>query len=186
MSAPPVRRLTLVTGGARAGKSTLALALARPHARVLYAATAEARDGDMAARIAAHQLERPPHWGTLEAPVRLADALRRGAGGYDAVVVDCLTMWVSNLMLGDDAPDDAAVLAAADDLLAAYAEGGATWVVVTNEVGLGVVPASALGRRYRDLLGRVNQRVAAAADAVHLVVAGLAVELKALGARGVE
>lgn len=183
MSAPPGRRLTLVTGGARSGKSTLALSLATPHERVLFAATAEARDGDMAARIAAHRLERPARWGTLEAPVQLAAALRAGAGGYDLVVVDCLTMWVSNLMLAADAPDDLAILAAADDLLAAYAEGAASWVVVTNEVGLGVVPPSELGRRYRDLLGRVNQRVAAAADAVHFVVAGLTVDLKALAAR---
>lgn len=184
MSAPGAgRRLTLVTGGARSGKSTLALSLAAPHERVLFAATAEPRDGDMAARIAAHRSERPAAWGTLEAPVALAAALRAGAAGYDLVVVDCLTLWVSNLMLGADAPDDRAVLAAADDLLAAYAEGAASWVVVTNEVGLGVVPASELGRRYRDLLGRVNQRVAAAADAVHLVVAGLALDLKALAAR---
>lgn len=183
MSGPQGRRLALVTGGARSGKSTFALALAAGGRRVLFAATAQAGDGDMAARIAAHRLERPATWGTLEEPVRLAAALRSGAAGHDVVVVDCLTLWVSNLLLAPHAPDDAAILAAADDLLAAYAAGTASWIVVTNEVGLGVVPPTALGRRYRDLLGRVNQRVAAAADSVHLVVAGLAVDLRTLAAR---
>ena len=177
------KRLTLVTGGARSGKSALALSLARDAGRVLFAATAEPRDAEMAARIDAHRAERPPHWGTLEAPLALAAGLRAGAGSYDLVVVDCLTLWVSNLLLATPPAEvDAAVAAATDQLLAAYAAGSASWVVVTNEVGLGVVPPSELGRRYRDLLGRVNQRVAAAADAVHLVVAGLALDLKALGA----
>lgn len=183
MSGDRGRTLTLVTGGARSGKSTLALSLAAQGGRVLFAATAEARDGDMAARIAAHRRERPAEWATLEAPIALAAALRDAAAERDVVLVDCLTLWVSNLMLQPDAPTDDAVLRAADELLLAYTAGAASWIVVTNEVGLGVIPPSALGRRYRDLLGRVNQRVAAAADAVYLVVAGLAVDLRRLGAR---
>lgn len=177
------KTLTLVTGGARSGKSSFALALAGAGGRVLFAATAEAGDGDMAARIAAHRAERPAAWTTLEAPVAVAAALRAASAEHDLVVVDCLTLWVSNMMLQPGAPADDAILREADDLLLAYREGSASWIVVTNEVGLGVVPPSALGRRYRDLLGRVNQRAAAAADAVYLVVSGLALELRTLGAR---
>ncbi len=183
--------LILITGGARSGKSALAERLAKRGERVLFVATAEALDEDMARRIAAHQLNRPKRWDTLEEPLQLADAIRshleHKPRAYDTVVVDCLTMWVSNLLLEREADADAEtrIIAAARTLLDLCASdaSGARWIVVTNEVGLGIVPSSSLGRAYRDALGRVNSLVASRADKVYLMAAGLALELKALGAR---
>jgi len=183
MAEPRTKRLLFILGGARSGKSATALRLARGAGeRVLFAATAEAHDTDMAARIAAHKGERPAAWSTLEEPVELPAALRRTAPGHDAVVVDCLTLWVSNLLLrGEDDPGvERTIVERARDLLRVYDEGRATWIVVSNEVGLGVVPPSDLGRRYRDALGRVNQLVAAHADGAYLLVAGLVLDLKRL------
>ena len=188
------RQLILITGGARSGKSALAERLAMQGERVLFVATAEALDEDMAQRIAAHQVSRPRHWDTLEEPRSLPEAIRRHiicAGSvcdtpaYDTVVVDCLTMWVSNLLLLHEGETDAEdrIIAAARDLLKFYECSSASWIVVTNEVGLGVVPSSSLGRAYRDALGRVNSLVASHADKVYLMAAGLALDLKALGAR---
>ncbi len=182
--------LTLLLGGVRSGKSARAVAMADALAgadgRVLFAATAEAFDDDMARRIAAHRAERPPHWHAVEAPLDLAGAvsgaLAAADAPYAAVVVDCLTLWTSNLLLSLADPREAEALAAerAGELLAVVpAARGARWIVVSNEVGLGVVPASALGRAFRDALGRVNQRVAAAADEVTLMVAGLEVPVRA-------
>ena len=177
-------RLTLITGGARSGKSTLAERLAARGDRVLYVATAEGRDEEMRSRIAAHRAARPRHWDTLEEPLDLAGALRPIHHRYDTVLVDCLTLWVSNLLL------DLQVRAAAEDrfersilsvtreLLDVVEASGADWVVVSNEVGLGVVPPSPLGRAYRDALGRVNQLVAAQAGEVYLMVAGLRLQVK--------
>lgn len=188
--------LTLLLGGVRSGKSARAVALAESLAgaggRVLFAATAQAFDDDMARRIAAHRAERPAHWDTVEAPVALAGAVAgaiaaaraRGEAPYRAVVVDCLTLWTSNLLLSLPDPAAAEALAAerADALLAAVRAaddaGAPRWVVVSNEVGLGVVPPTPLGRYFRDALGRVNQRVAAAADEVTLMVAGLEVPVR--------
>ena len=163
--------LTLILGGARSGKSTRALSLAK--GRVLFVATAEALDEEMAARIAAHKAERPAQWDTLEEPRQIARALRAKAGGYDTVIVDCLTLWVGNLIEGGGTPAEWVA-----PLLAAYQANTANWVVISNEVGLGIVPENQLARRYRDALGVVNQLVAGAADRVTLMVAGIAVEIK--------
>jgi adenosylcobinamide kinase/adenosylcobinamide-phosphate guanylyltransferase len=184
---PITRRLTFVLGGARAGKSALALRLAeRAMGGVLFVATAEPYDDDMVTRIARHRAERPAAWGTLEEPRALVPALAAlDLDRYPVVVIDCLTLWVSNLLLAheDDPEVEAMIVARARELLATHAAHEATWIVVSNEVGLGVVPPSPLGRRYRDALGRVNQLFAAAADEAYLVVAGLALDLKAVGAR---
>jgi len=169
--------LTLLLGGARSGKSTLAVRRAKAAgAPVVFVATAEARDDEMAARIARHRAERPAHWQTVEAPLDLADALRR-AFPDDVVVVDCLSLWVSNLLetgLTDDdlqrRTEEVAALAAART--------GAT-IAVSNEVGMGIVPMHELGRRYRDVLGRVNATWAEVADEAVLVVAGRALALEA-------
>jgi adenosylcobinamide kinase/adenosylcobinamide-phosphate guanylyltransferase len=160
-----------ILGGARSGKSRFALAGLPPRGRVTFVATAEPGDADMAARIARHQAERPPAWTTVEAPLdltpRLSDALRAA----DTVVVDCLTLWVSNLMLRDD--DEATILKEADALAALVADPAVELRLVSNEVGFGVHPATAEGLRFRDVLGLVNQRVAAASSRVVLMVAGL-------------
>lgn len=166
--------LTLLTGGARSGKSRLALRLVAHVPDVTFVATAEPGDDEMAARIAAHRAERPAGWTTVEAPRAPAEAL---AGVTSStVVLDCLTLWVANRLLDEADPDavgdEAAALA---DLLAGFA----TAVVVTNEVGLGIVPADPLSRRYRDLLGAVNAVVADRAETVLLCVAGRALRLPA-------
>lgn len=183
-------RLTLVTGGARSGKSRFAEALAARGRRVCYMATAEALDDEMALRIAQHRARRPAHWTTLEAPLDLASALA-DIQQTDTVLVDCLSLWTSNrlLALGDDAaPNWWHAVATLETALTAELSAAcllarqAAWdlVIVTNETGFGVVPGSRLGRAFRDLLGRLGQVAAADSDAVYLVVAGLAVELKSL------
>ncbi|HSY80580.1 MAG TPA: bifunctional adenosylcobinamide kinase/adenosylcobinamide-phosphate guanylyltransferase [Gemmatimonadaceae bacterium] len=163
--------LTLILGGARSGKSTRALSLAK--GRVLFVATAEALDEEMAARIAAHKAERPAGWDTLEEPRHIARALRAKGGGYDTIIVDCLTLWVGNLIEGGGTAAEWVA-----PLVAAYRAHQSNWVVISNEVGLGIVPHNPLARRYRDALGVVNQLVAEAADRVVLMVAGIAVEIK--------
>ena len=188
--------LTLITGGARAGKTRFALTLARGHpGPVTYLATAEAGDAEMAARISHHRAERPARWSTIEAPLDPVAALsahpRNGL-----VLFDCLTLWTSNLLLAalargefTAAEGEAALWTAVDavrGLLEWQRRSGVDLVAVTNEVGLGVVPETALGRLYRDALGRVNQAAARHADAVYLVMSGLAVDLRALGAQPVE
>lgn len=171
---PPV---TLVLGGARSGKSTYAEDLVTGAGTGVYLATAEAGDGEMAARIARHRERRGAAWRTVEEPLALGPALitasemARVDGG--AILIDCLTLWLSNLMGGerDVAAETAALLAVLPRLTAPV-------VFVSNEVGSGIVPATPLGRAFRDAAGRLNQAVAAAADRVVLVVAGLPLSLK--------
>ncbi len=168
-------------GGARSGKSELALRLATASARpVVFVATAEAGDAEMTAtHRRGHRAERPAAWRTIEEPLRLAEALRGARLDPAAyVVVDCLTLWVSNLMhAGIDAGSAVAAL------LDWQRETGIAGCVVSNEVGLGLVPATPMGRDYRDALGRANRAVAGAAERTLLVVAGLALDLRAAGAR---
>lgn len=167
----------LVLGGARSGKSRYAVEqAAQSGARVAFLATARAVDGDMAARIVRHRAERPARWTTLEEPQDLVAACRRAAAAHDLIIVDCATVWVANLMERGD--DDTAVLAAAYDLAKLQQERLVSLLIVSNEVGEGVHPPTELGRRYRDLLGVVNQRLASAADRVTLMVAGLPLTVK--------
>jgi adenosyl cobinamide kinase/adenosyl cobinamide phosphate guanylyltransferase len=167
--------LTFLVGGARSGKSSRAVRLAEEWGGpVVFVATGTETDEEMAERIALHRAERPAGWTTVEEPLALADAVARApADGF--VVVDCLTIWVANAL---DAGWDAAAVERAAMLLADTAAGReAPVVVVSNEVGMGVVPSSDLARRYRDLLGRVNALVAGRADRAALVVAGRELEL---------
>ena len=181
------RRLTFILGGARSGKSTHAEALAAAHGGdVLYVATAQAWDEEMAARIAAHQAQRPAHWHTLEAAQRVGAAVHarlEQMSPPDVVLVDCLTLLANHVLMAlpEDAAQvtvNAALQAEVDALLAVYAQSNAHWIVVSNEVGLGIVPAYRLGRVYRDALGRANQHLAAQADTVLFMVAGLPMVVK--------
>ncbi len=166
--------LTLLVGGARSGKSSLAVRRAASAESVVFIATGEAGDEEMAARIEAHRDERPTGWATMEEPVELRAALE-SSPATAFVIVDCLSLWVSNL-IGRDWDDAAIEAESARVAEAARGRKGET-VVVTNEVGLGVVPATPLGRRYRDVLGRVNAAFAEAADEAVLVVAGRTLRL---------
>lgn len=174
-AAPP--RVTLLLGGARSGKSRFGEELVLEAAQgsgAVYIATAEALDDEMRQRIAAHAARRGSAWRTVEASRDLADAL--GECGGRPVLVDCLTLWLSNLMLAEQSIDDSVAA-----LLAALQMRAAPTVLVSNEVGSGIVPATPLGRRFRDEQGRLNQRIAAAADCVALMVAGLPLRLKPQG-----
>ena len=178
------KRLIFILGGARSGKSAFAERLAQQGRNVLFVATAQALDEDMERRIAAHRQRRPSNWNTLEEPLELALAVPPALEGHDTCLLDCLTLWVSNLMLSmEDNPDaEREILAATDRLLEVYRGSSATWIVVSNEVGLGVVPPYPLGVKFRDVLGRVNQAFASCADEVYLMVSGLALEIKSFAA----
>ncbi len=207
-------RLILVTGGARSGKSTyaerLAAQLAEPQdGRVTYIATSQTYDEEMEQRVSAHQSLRPETWTTVECPLEVSAAVRAAAGGSaqpPVVLLDCVTLWVTNLLFeggafgGSEPPEDgynydkdllppaqeraaaARVTAAVDGLVAAVAATGVTLVAVTNEVGLGVVPEYPLARLYRDQLGWANQRLAGAANGLYLLVSGYPLDVKALSA----
>nr|WP_192930946.1 bifunctional adenosylcobinamide kinase/adenosylcobinamide-phosphate guanylyltransferase [Deinococcus sp. AJ005] len=164
-----------VTGGARSGKSSFAEARAAASGgAVTYLATAQAFDAEMTERIGRHRADRPAHWTTVEEPLDVPQAMQDAA--TPTVLLDCLSLWVSNMLLLDWT--DEAMLEATDALLsAAHTRPGLT-VLVTNEVGLGIVPDNALARRYRDLLGWVNQRCAAASDEAIFLVSGLPLQLK--------
>jgi adenosylcobinamide kinase / adenosylcobinamide-phosphate guanylyltransferase len=173
--------LTVLLGGARSGKSTAALRLAsRVAGPVCFIATSPRIEGDrdLDARIAAHRDERPADWRTIEAEVELAAALRDAGDAF--VILDCLTVWIGSLMHHGHTDDE--VLAASADALRVATARAADTTVVTNEVGMGIIPADAMTRRYRDLLGRVNQQWVAAADRALLLVAGRALPLTDLGA----
>lgn len=191
------QHLTLILGGARSGKSAHAQRLAAERGgAVLYVATAEAGDEEMAARIAAHRAERPAGWQTLEAPKNVGRVIRALVSRQSSVIshqssaviseiilLDCLTLLANNVIVPLPEPvsaeaAEAALDAEVDDLLAAYAESKAEWIVISNEVGLGLVPPYPLGRVYRDALGRANQRIANEADEVLLMVAGIAMRVK--------
>jgi adenosyl cobinamide kinase/adenosyl cobinamide phosphate guanylyltransferase len=171
----PPDGLTLLIGGARSGKSSFAVEIGRAHrGHVTFIATATALDDDMSQRIRRHRAERP-EWCTVEEPVLLGDALAAVPSSH-LVIIDCLTLWVANLLLADTAAGD--VLADARSVAARAAARPAPTVVISNEVGLGVHPPTALGRSYQDLLGHVNQAWAAPARRTLFMSAGRAVALR--------
>ncbi len=164
--------LILVTGGARAGKSAFAQAWAQAQgASVSVIATAQPLDEEMRQRIAQHRSARPATWQTLEEPLEVPLALAQAQG--QVVVLDCLTLWVANLMQAG-----LEVLPAVERLLEVRAGLGKTLLVVSNEVGMGIVPENALARHYRDLLGAANARLARSAQQVYLLVAGIPLRIK--------
>lgn len=179
-------KLIFITGGARSGKSRFAEKLAGEHDQVTYIATAQALDQEMRERIAKHQAQRPAHWVTKECPLRPQAAVALVGNG--CILLDCLSVWVSNLLLqhwneeteqlAAWAQVESTVSAQVQELLQAAADHAGTVLMVSNEVGSGLVPVYALGRAYRDLLGWVNQQVAAAADEVYWCVSGIPVLIK--------
>jgi adenosylcobinamide kinase / adenosylcobinamide-phosphate guanylyltransferase len=169
-------KITLITGGARSGKSTHALQLAAAYRRKYFVATGQALDDEMSARIQFHRATRPPDFETVEEPDNLVGALAQIGPSADVVVVDCLTLWVSNLMQLH--ADDVAIVGEADRLANELERAPFDAIVVTDEVGLGIVPEHPTARRYRDLLGWTNQKIAHSADAVLLMVAGYPLKAK--------
>ncbi len=189
------KQLILVTGGVRAGKSDFAQQLAQrlssgPKSvgemgrQVMFVATAEALDAEMEERIRRHRTSRPADWSTVEEPVHLSEAIGKAPLDAGIVLIDCLNLWVGNLLLWHEANGETGIeertLDSTSILLDLYQRSRATFILVSNEVGMGLVPSHPLGRLFRDILGKVNQRVAARADKVYLLVAGLPIELKAL------
>ena len=193
----PASRLILILGGARSGKSAFAERLAANSRRtVAFIATATADDDEMRERIARHRASRSREWHTLEEPLDLAGAVLQAYKLADVVLLDCITLWLGNMLMQESGQVESAdkgkeatsylfderALKQIEALLAVIqsAEPNKTLIVVTNEVGLGIVPAYALGRVYRDTLGYVNQLLAQVADRVYLMLAGMAVDIKRL------
>ena len=167
-------KVTLVLGGARSGKSSFAQRFAEgADGDLVYIATAQAFDAEMAERIARHQSDRGSRWQTVECPLDLADAIAGYQGHGKTILVDCLTLWLSNLMLGDYD-----IAGAVSRLTAALETSASKVILVSNEVGQGIVPDNALARRFRDEAGWLNQAMARAADDVWFVTAGLPQRLK--------
>lgn len=189
------KRLVLILGGARSGKSSFAVDLAKQRGtRVLFAATAEPGDDAMSRRIEAHRRDRPAGWRTVEAPTNPAAAIAEHAGDAEVVILDCLTLLASNILIreaGDD-PEAEVIFqgirrrleAELSELVKWFQANRAHLIVVSNELGLGLVPPNPLGRAYRDLLGWANQRLAARADEVYFLVAGLPLDLKRVSLAG--
>ena len=168
--------LVLIGGGVRSGKSSFALRLARTLGeRRLYVATAEARDDEMADRIRRHVQERGPDFRTLEAPLQVVEGID-AARETDVVIVDCLTLWLSNLLLRGDGEES--ILGQVEGLMATLRGKPFHAILITNEVGMGVVPESALGRAFRDLCGRAHQAIAARADEIYFGALGTLIRLK--------
>ncbi len=169
--------LVFVTGGARSGQSSAAVAAAGNSGRpVVFVATATAGDEEMARRIARHRADRPTGWSTIEAPIEVATAVA-GADPDACVVIDCLSLWVANLLPPDEDLALTTLDRHLDDLVTACTGRPGPTIVVSTEVGSGIVPDNPLARAYRDLLGRANQRLAATADAAYLTVSGRLVAL---------
>ena len=189
-------KLTLILGGARSGKSTFAEQRAKELGgeNVLYVATSETKDEEMEERVEKHRAERPSAWGTVEAPRNVAQAIRGAGSEANVILLDCMTFLVANHLMDAAAPEDdpfddpsadpfdaqieADVVAEVEALVAYVQETDVELLVVSNEVGLGVVPPYELGRAYRDILGRANQILARHADEVQLLVAGIPMRVK--------
>jgi adenosylcobinamide kinase/adenosylcobinamide-phosphate guanylyltransferase len=175
-------RTIFITGGARSGKSSFAEQMAAGHgARLCYLATARALDDEMGRRIRTHRQRRGAGWQTLEEPLHLAQALKTSDGRFTVILVDCLTLWLSNLLLLDEVPGEeteARVMAEVQRLATVLRGMTSPVIIVSNEVGMGIVPENRLARIFRDLAGQANQIIAAAADEAWLVASGIPLRLK--------
>ena len=171
-----MNKITLILGGARSGKSTYALSLAKKHKKVAFIATCQGLDKEMRERIKLHKESRPKHWETFEEPKDLAKLLGKISNSFDCILIDCLTLLVSNLVLAGDGQE--AVIKNIEDLLFVLRKKRARIILVSNEVGLGLVPPNKLGREFRDIAGKVNQIAASNASEVLFMVAGLPMNIK--------
>lgn len=179
----PNSELIFILGGARSGKSSFALKLAESiKGKRLYIATAEALDDEMAKRIKKHKKERGNNWNTIEEPIRIANVIKRNKG-YDVILLDCLTLWVSNLMHREarskgQGARGGRTLQKITDLISACKKAKASIIIVSNEVGLGIVPDNPLARQFRDIAGFANQKIADAAGEVYFMVSGIPSKIK--------
>jgi adenosylcobinamide kinase/adenosylcobinamide-phosphate guanylyltransferase len=182
-----VKTITLLLGGARSGKSYFAQEAAKKVAKVLFVATAEAGDPDMLRRIRKHQDDRPAHWRTLEVQTRVGSAIQKNYQGEELVIIDCITLLVTNVICQipetdfdtcDEGMLEENVYTEIKELQACLKNTDASFMLVSNEVGLGIVPDNRVSRIYRDLLGRANQMLAQSADEVYLMVAGIPLKVK--------
>ena len=171
-----------ITGGARSGKSAFAEQVAQQFGTNLgYLATAQPMDGEMDERISLHRQRRGPHWSTLEEPLQLSHMLEECDGRFQAILVDCITLWVTNLLFHYEAAGEAVEERITEDLLrltGTLRKMVTPVILVSNEIGMGIVPDNALSRLFRDLAGTANQRLAAVADDVHLVISGIPLKIK--------
>ncbi len=171
------KKVYFITGGARSGKSAFAEKLAKELAgRRAYIATAQALDPEMAAKIAKHRKDRDTAWDTFEEPLAVADLLRKLSDRYQVVLIDCLTLWLSNVMAHTDGDGD--VRARTDELTEAVRGFAGSCIVVSNEVGLGIVPDNPLARKFRDFAGMLNQQMARTADEVYFTASGIPMKIK--------
>ncbi len=169
--------MIFITGGCRSGKSRFALDYANRHfSKKLYLATAEVLDEEMARRVESHKKLRGKEWQTVEEPIEVVDKITRHGGKVDLILLDCMTLWLSNLLLKWD--DESRIMVEVDRLTGAIEQSPTTVIIVSNEVGMGIVPTDPLGRRFRDLSGTANQRMAEAADRAIFMVSGIPIFLK--------
>lgn len=169
-------KITLILGGARSGKSSYALSLAKKYKKVAFIATCLGLDKEMQERIRLHKESRPKHWKTFEEPKDLAKLIGKLSNGFDCILIDCLTLLVSNLILSNNTEKQ--IFKKTEELLCVLSNKKVRVILVSNEVGLGLVPVSKLGRDFRDVAGRVNQLVAKNADEVFFIVAGIPLKIK--------
>jgi len=171
------KRVYFITGGARSGKSAFAEKLAdRLEGNRAYIATAQALDPEMAARIEKHRSERGRAWDTFEEPLAVAELIRKLSGRYEVALLDCLTLWLSNIMAHTSG--DGAVVDRHGELISAINDFAGSCIIVSNEVGLGIVPDNPLARKFRDFAGILNQKMALAADEAYFIAAGMPVRIK--------
>lgn len=173
-------KLTLILGGARSGKSAFAVELGKKYERVTYIATARIIDDEMRERVKMHQRLRPPSWKTLEVPFHADKVFSDLKGQTDLVLLDCITLYIANILFDEKSPEkkEDYILEEVDKLCEAAKKWTADVILVSNEVGMGIVPENALARQFRDIAGLVNQRIAQKADSVFLISAGLPIKVK--------
>ncbi len=171
------KKVIFITGGCRSGKSRFALDYANRHfSKKLYLATSEVLDEEMARRVENHKKMRGPEWQTVEEPLEVIEKVRQHGDEAEVILLDCMTLWLSNLLLKWD--DDSKVTSEVDRLIDTLKKSQTSFLIVSNEVGMGIVPADPLSRRFRDLSGTANQGIAEVADTVILMVSGLPIFLK--------